>query len=301
MKDKKKETSIVKAPIEMNGRGIVLKTFEDSWRFATCLIKSGLAPSSFRTPEAVMIAIQYGAELGMPPMLSLQSIAVVNGRATIWGDRALAMVKSNDLCESIIETHEGKEGTDTFKAVCVSQRKGEAGEVRTEFSVADARQAGLWDKQGPWKQYPKRMLTYRARGFNLRDNFPDVLQGMHLAEEMQDVPPAGNQPYTVPGDTPAVHDVIDVTPEPTELQQLATDVTGHILEALPLLDEIPPKLVTTTMSKLAARANHDPETDFSDEAAWTPEIINECREMLKEHGLDPEWLPEVKETESAVS
>jgi hypothetical protein len=28
------------------------------------------------------------------------------------------------------------------------------------------------------------MLKYKARAFNLRDNFPDILKGMHLQEEM---------------------------------------------------------------------------------------------------------------------
>ena len=30
------------------------------------------------------------------------------------------------------------------------------------------------------------MLQFRARGFNLRDNFPDVLKGFRTAEELQD-------------------------------------------------------------------------------------------------------------------
>ena len=48
-------------------------------------------------------------------------------------------------------------------------------------------QAGLWGKQGPWKQYPKRMLQMRARGFAIRDAFPDALRGMYMAEEVQDI------------------------------------------------------------------------------------------------------------------
>jgi hypothetical protein len=58
--------------------------------------------------------------------------------------------------------------------------------VRT-FSQDDAKTAGLWGKQGPWSQYPKRMLQLRARGFALRDAFPDALRGIHSADESRDM------------------------------------------------------------------------------------------------------------------
>ena len=70
-------------------------------------------------------------------------------------------------------------------AVCVAKRKGKR-PVEQRFSVDDAKKAGLWGKQGPWQNYPKRMLQMRARGFALRDAFPDALRGLVLAEEAQD-------------------------------------------------------------------------------------------------------------------
>jgi hypothetical protein len=70
-------------------------------------------------------------------------------------------------------------------AVCVAKRKGRT-PVTAKFSVEDAKRAGLWAKQGPWSAYPKRMLQMRARGFALRDAFPDVLKGMITAEEAID-------------------------------------------------------------------------------------------------------------------
>jgi hypothetical protein len=57
-----------------------------------------------------------------------------------------------------------------------------------QFSVTDAKKAQLWGKGGPWSQYARRMLQMRARGFALRDAFPDVLRGLITAEEAQDYP-----------------------------------------------------------------------------------------------------------------
>ena len=54
--------------------------------------------------------------------------------------------------------------------------------------MADAKRAGLAGKSGPWTQYPRRMLQMRARGFALRDAFPDLLRGLVTAEEAMDYP-----------------------------------------------------------------------------------------------------------------
>ena len=59
--------------------------------------------------------------------------------------------------------------------------------IERRFSVADAVHAGLWNKPGPWKQYPDRMLMMRARGFASRDGAADALSGLYISEEMADV------------------------------------------------------------------------------------------------------------------
>lgn len=165
--------------------GIKLSTIDELWRFSCAVSKSGLAPKGMEKAEAIMIAIEMGLEVGLKPMAALQNIAVINGRPSIWGDAAKALVLSSGFCEYIKETYEG-EGT-TLTAVCVSKRKGEANvEHKSTFSVADAQKAKLWTKSGPWTDYPARMLMMRARAFNLRDNFPDVLKGLAVREEVAD-------------------------------------------------------------------------------------------------------------------
>jgi rubrerythrin len=175
-----------KLPILANGRGLALRSMEDMWRFACAVKNSGLAPSSFQSPEQILIAIQSGAELGMPPMRSLQSFCVINGAARLWGDTPLALVRQSGLLEYIKETIEG-EG-DEMAATCETKRKDDPESKITQFSMKDAKLAGLLDKKGSvWKQYPKRMLKYRARSFNLRDNFPDCFGGATIAEEYADI------------------------------------------------------------------------------------------------------------------
>lgn len=170
-------------------RGLALQTFDDAWRFWQMVAKTPFAPKDFQgKPEACMLAGQHGAEVGLGPMQSLQCIAVINGRPSIWGDAALALVQSSPVCEFVSESVDGD--GEQMVATCIAKRRGYPAPSAVKFSVADAKKAGLWGKSGPWTQYPKRMLQLRARGFALRDAFPDVLKGLVTAEEAQDYPAA---------------------------------------------------------------------------------------------------------------
>jgi hypothetical protein len=150
---------------------------------AETISKSSLVPKDYQgNPGNVLVAIQWGMEVGLGPLQAMQNIAVINGRPSLWGDALLALCKASPVCEYIQETMVD----DT--AICTAKRRGDPAPVIREFSMEDAKRAGLAGKQGPWTQYPKRMLQMRARGYCLRDTFPDVLKGMAVAEEEQDKP-----------------------------------------------------------------------------------------------------------------
>lgn len=154
--------------------------------FAQIAAKSTMLPRDYiGKPENVVIAVQLGSELGLAPMQALQNIAIINGRPAVFGDAMLGLVKQSPLCEDIEEHFEGD--GDRRVAVCIAKRAGKR-PVHQSFSVEDAKRANLWGKSGPWQQYPDRMLQMRARGFALRDAFPDVLRGLIGAEEAGDIP-----------------------------------------------------------------------------------------------------------------
>ena len=167
--------------------GLALATMGEAMQFASMVAKSDFAPKDFKgKPESCLLAIQHGSEVGLSPMQSLQSIAVINGRPTIWGDAALALVQSSPACEYIKEYIEGD--GDQAVAVCEVKRRGYPAATVSTFSMFDAKRAGLAGKSGPWTQYPARMLALRARGFALRNAFADALRGLVTAEEAQDYP-----------------------------------------------------------------------------------------------------------------
>lgn len=184
-KEEPKELVKSKNEIGLNNKGIVLKTYDDLVNFSEMVFKNEFAPKAFKTPQAVLIAMQAGMELGLSPLASLQNIAVINNMPTIYGDGAKALVLASGTVDYIREYYEGTPYEDNFTAVCVSKRKGQQESIE-KFSVADARLAGLWGKEGTWKKYPKRMLKFRARGFSLRDTWTDVMKGFSTTEEVAD-------------------------------------------------------------------------------------------------------------------
>lgn len=168
-------------------RGFAPATLTEAMQFSEHLASSSMVPKAYQgKPADILVCVQWGYEIGLAPMQALQNIAVINGKPSVYGDAALALVQASPLCEGIDEHIDG-EGTANPVAVCIARRKGRM-PVVCKFSVEDARRAGLWGKAGPWQAYPKRMLQMRARGFALRDAFPDVLKGLITAEEAQDYP-----------------------------------------------------------------------------------------------------------------
>jgi len=169
------------------GQGFAPQTLGEAVQFSEMLAGSSMVPKAYQgKPQDILVCVQWGYEIGLAPMQALQNIAVINGKPSVYGDAALALVQASSVCESIEETIEG-EGTANPVAICIARRVGRPA-VIAKFSVEDAKRAGLWGKQGPWQAYPKRMLQMRARGFALRDAFPDVLRGLITAEEAADYP-----------------------------------------------------------------------------------------------------------------
>lgn len=187
------KTALVPA---MHSGGKIAPIVPTSWQevvqIASMICRANMAPKSYldkdgnANPDKVAIAIMHGLEVGFTPMAALQSIAVINGMPSIYGDGLLALIRASGLLEDIEETMEwGKDGP--VSATCKMWRKGEKTPSIQTYTRDDAIEARLWGKSGPWTDHKPRMLQWRARGWCGRDKFADVLRGLRLAEEVQDM------------------------------------------------------------------------------------------------------------------
>jgi hypothetical protein len=187
------KTAMLKSP----GSTLQLNSVEEMFRLAEILYKGGASQlPNVGSPSHVFHLILHGMEIGLTPTQSLAGLSMgKNGKPSIMGDAALALVMQSGLLEDIKEFWEGED--DDRKGVCVVKRKGFPDQRRFEFTVAQAKQAGLIKRaqnekgDGPWIAYRDRMLRYRPLGYALRDVFPDVLKGLYLTEEVADAQEPG--------------------------------------------------------------------------------------------------------------
>lgn len=173
--------------ISLSDRGaIVLRNIGEAAAFAELMQSGGMLPPKV-TPAFATVAIIAGLPLGLTPFESVQNFAVINNRPALFGDGMKAVVLGSGLLESeSVEWFTNKDKKRRAVRVTV-RRKGVKDPIIGEFSEEMARTAGLWGKQGPWTQYPERMLLARARAFAYRDGFADILKGVRSAEEERDL------------------------------------------------------------------------------------------------------------------
>lgn len=221
-------------PLTSHGRGLELTTFDEMWRFADALWQSGMAPKHFKDAKQVLIALQMGAEVGLRPMQSVNSIAVINGRPTLWGDGLMALVRASGECEYVIEEIDGV--GETMKATCEAKRRGCPEPTIRSFGYADAKAANLLSRD-TYRQYPGRMLQMRARSWCLRDTFADVLCGIVAREEAEDYSDGRLQSG---GEAPSEQlDTLTVELAPTLKHQDALQVAIDAMQSPATSDEPP--------------------------------------------------------------
>jgi hypothetical protein len=234
MTETKAPNAIAKAPLVGGGmiRAIVPQDFEGAWRIAQVVVAAGMTPKSLNTVEKAVVAIMHGMEVGLTPMASLQSIAVINGNPSIWGDGMLALVQGSGLLEDMEEHTEYDDKGEWQYSTCTMKRVGRKTPVTQMFTRVMAMRAGLLNKEGPWKQYTGRMGQSRARAWCCRDLFPDVLRGLHNTEEMMDRPIDITDRATVTTAPPAEPRRSDF--QPASQQQEPDEPKGDVY---PLFDE----------------------------------------------------------------
>lgn len=200
---------------------LLLDTLPSLREFCGVLAKTEMVPKAYRgKPDDILVAMLHGQEIGLPHLQALQSIATINGIPSIYGDAGLALVRTSGKLEDFDEWFEVdgvrqagssfpiQQLADAGKQIvahCLSKRVGAKRAKITTYSVNDAKRAGLWAKEGPWASTPQRMLMFRARGWNLRDEFGDVLKGLSIYEEAMDI-------ETTQGQDGSYRPVVEVIP-----------------------------------------------------------------------------------------
>lgn len=163
------------APRESNTLQLAAQAMQ-LFDFGGMLVKSGMLPSSVRTPEAAVAIMVKGMELGLPAMAALNGITVIQGKPTVSPQLMLSLINRSGQLEDIqIDT--GAAG-----ATVTMKRRGRTS-FTAKFGPNEAQAMGLNTKDNYKKQAPV-MYQWRAVAACARVVFPDVIDGLYTPEEM---------------------------------------------------------------------------------------------------------------------
>lgn len=209
---------------------IMPRSIEEASRYATGLCNANIVPDAFRYSEKdaqklgnsalqgqpnhglVLMGILKSMEVGVPPQTGLAGLLPLNGRFSVWGDLAQALVQRTGQIEKHTAVRVGPaidpktplgEWPLEYGWEVRFWRRGQAEPYIGRYTVADAKRANLWmaARKQPWISNPDRMLFNRARAFALRDGFADGLHGLSIAEEVIDALPLEDKALAAPIDS----------------------------------------------------------------------------------------------------
>ncbi len=255
-----------------------IAAFEAAQRMAKCLNSSDLVPEQYRGGDKLgnaIIALEMAQRIGASPLAVMQNLHVIEGRPTWSSAFIIAALNAcgkfsplrfkvasygPKLVEHEVSYWDKKAGerksriikvnlkdNKGFTAVAIEKATGEVlegPEVTYEMAVMEQ----WWTKPGSkWLTMPDLMGRYRAAAFFGRLYAPDVLSGMHSADEVQDsveidvshslvqepeapaqdLPPRGKRAMSRL-QKPAPAPIVDVVLEPDAPTELQNDsLTSH--------------------------------------------------------------------------
>jgi hypothetical protein len=218
--------------------GIRPTTIKEALEIATILANSDLVPKDFRGKAGnVLVAWEMSNALGIPPIQGIQNIAVINGRASIWGELGVAIVQNHPLTKELIFS-DMADVKKSGKAWTRHTRRDRPGIVyEGEFTIEDAKIAGLWQPkapESPWNKYPYWMLQMRANAFCFKRGAADMLKGLSIREESGDIidlTPVKGEASTYAAPKRASELKESPTPEPAKAPESAQPAQGTVVDA----------------------------------------------------------------------
>ena len=168
------------------GMQTVPQTFDEQMRFAEVVSQAkGMLPRAYEgNPANVLVAIQYGASLGIEPMAALQNIDVIQGTPTLSAKAVAAMVRANGHKLWVSEDEQNMSATCT-----IVRNDDKEHPVTVTRDKAWAQRMGLLTKDN-YKKQPTTMLMWRAVTACANRACPELflgLGGAYTADELHDM------------------------------------------------------------------------------------------------------------------
>lgn len=241
-------------------------------RVAEFLAGSDIVPDAFRKrPANVWLALDMGAHMGLKPFQTFRAVHVIKGTPTFSAEamRGMAMAAGHTVTVT---------STPTEATVSIKRADG-LGEGTTTFTLDQAKQAGYLGKGGNWASDPESMLVARATSRCAKRVIPDLLMGLTMTEEMDDVVAVEGSPVeALQATTEAVAAIEAPEPAPEPVKKASKPAETPQAAAEPEDAEIVPD--EPEQADEPTQATLDSADDNSDSLS-----ADEWKQLLRERGL----------------
>jgi hypothetical protein len=203
-------SDIAKVNNSSNSSLDMFEMMDKAYKFAGIMAKSDIIPEHYRgKPENVFIAVQTAYRMNLDPMLVMQNTFTISGKLGMNSTFAISLANSSGLfiggirykVKTLNENIEGEvnfynNGTKDKKKVQFSNiqvtaytnLKSNGEEISYTIGMKEAIAEGWTTKAGnKYQSLPTLMLSYRAATLLIRTHAPEVMNGMHVVEEIEDV------------------------------------------------------------------------------------------------------------------
>lgn len=245
-----------------NEVAIYAASVDDRMRYAAALAKASLLPRAYQEqPANVLLALEYGAALGIAPMVAIQGIHVIEGKPSASAGLIGALVRKAGHRLRVT-------GNDTSARCEIIRADDPDFTFTSEWTIERARAAKLTGKS-VWQQYPAAMLKARAITECARDACPEALSGVnYTAEELGDDSPAEAFPTTVEVVPPTDDGAASLAETPSESGAVAGSIpadspapSSDITDAVVVEETLPDALGSPASQAervAAGRTLHEP-------------------------------------------
>ena len=163
------------------GNDILKTDLTENWKknlsVAGEMLKTGLLPKNITTPQQVLLIMETGRELGIPPMEALRTIYVVDNKPSLAAQLMLSLIYNSGQLEDM------KIESKPTECMVTMKRKGLSSHSET-FGETEAKSMGLFYRDN-YKKQAKVMYRWRALSACARVVFPDVIGGLYTPEEIE--------------------------------------------------------------------------------------------------------------------
>lgn len=175
------------AEITANGRGY-FDEMTRTFNLAKLLCNAGNIPENYRgKPADCMIAIDMASRMGVSPLMVMQNLYVVKGKPSWSGQACMSFIQSNPEFTDVMPIYTGESGKDSRGCYISAKRASDGAEIKGVCVTIGMAKAEGWAKNTKWTNMPDLMLAYRAAAFFARVYCPQVLMGVSVEGEAEDV------------------------------------------------------------------------------------------------------------------